>query len=276
VSSPGGFERVREWATSYPGSTRSVALMRIGLVLVGWAEFGEAVQPHKVAPLLSLFFYVATFAALIGYRAPYAAFASGAAYLLILRLVPSQMLHHTYLLAVTMLLLSLTPCGGSLSLDRLRAVRAARARNEPPPAEEGNLWALRLIGVELSAVLFWSAYHKLALAFLTGDRLEQMLVYFYTGLPVMTPGWAKALLGLAGTSVVLVELSASVLLWLPKYRMKALAACFLVTTFFQVALAIRAFGFLSYVMYLAFVPPETVHRVLSQLLLEPRPKQVPP
>jgi hypothetical protein len=262
--------KLRDWATSYPGSTRSVALMRIGLVLVGWAEFGEAVQPHKVAPLLSLFFYVATFAALIGYRAPYATFASGVAYLLILRLVPSQMLHHTYLLAVTTLLLSLTPCGRSLSVDRLLA---GRASGKPPP-EEGNLWALRLIGVELSAVLVWSGYDKLALgfAFLSGDRLEQMLVYFYTGVPVITPIWAKALFVLAGTGVVLVELSAAVLLWLPKYRMKALVACLVVTTFFQVALALRAFGFLSYVLYLAFLPPEGVHRVLSQLVTDPVPR----
>jgi hypothetical protein len=68
-----------------------------------------------------------------------------------------------------------------------------------------------------------------------------------------------------GTGVVVVELCAALLLWLPKYRSRALAACFLVTTFFQVALAIRGFGFLSYVLYLAFLPPELVHRLLDQL-----------
>lgn len=278
------FERWRDWAVNFQGSTRSVGLMRIGLGMLGWAEFGDAVQPHKANPLLALFYYAATFLSVLGYRAPWSTFAAGVSYLFIIVNVPNQMLHHTYLLAVATMLLALTPCGRSLSLDRLLAVRRARRAGSPIPKEEGNLWALRLIALELSAVFFWGGYNKVTFnthefqtAFLTGDRIEQILVYYYSGLPVMTPGWAKVLLAFMGTSVVLFEMAASILLWIPKYRMRVLAVCFLMTSSFQVVLAIRAFGLLSYVLYLSLVPPELVHEVLDKLLGAPtKPKAETP
>lgn len=252
----------REWATSYERSTRSVALMRIAFVLLGWAEFGEVIQPHKGSPILSTFFYASTFLALIGFRAQYTIFATGVAYLLVITQVPAQMLHHTYLLAVSTLLLALTPCGRSLSVDRLRN----------PQPEEGNLWALRLIAIELSAMLFWSGYNELTfgthtfqVAFLNGDRLEQMLAFGHSGLPVI-PGAAKLLLTLVSVATVAIELAGSVLLWLPKYRVKALLACLAMTAFYQVALPIRAAGLLFGVLYLAFVPPEAVHRAIDRVM----------
>lgn len=271
--SESAFERLRAWAVEYPGSTRGVASMRIGLTLLAWGELGEAVQPHKTSPLLSVFFYASSFLSLVGYRAAWTTFAAGVAYMLVLVFVPNQMLHHTYLLAVSTMLLALTPCGRSLSIDRLLAVRRARAAGAPLPEEHGNLWALRLIALELTAVFFWGGYNKITFgtqhfqtAFLTGDRIEQILVYYYSGLPVQTPGWAKLGLALMGTGVVVFEMAAAVLLWIPKCRLKVLAACVVMTSCFQVVLAIRAFGLLSYVLYLAFVPPELVHRAFDRLL----------
>lgn len=260
------FSEVRAWATSYPGPTRSVALMRVAFVLLGWAEFGEAIQPHRGSALVSTFFYAATFLALIGFRAQYTVFASGIAFLLAITRLPGQMMHHTYLLAVSTMILALTPCGRSLSVDRWRQRKGERER------EEGNLWALRLLGVELTAALFWSGYNKLTFgthtfqtAFSSGDRLEQMLVYAYSGLPVAA-GAAKALITVVSVATVLIELGGSVLLWIPRYRSKALLACLAMTTFYQIALPIRAAGLVYGVLYFAFVSPHTVENVMRRLV----------
>ena len=101
--------------------------------------------------------------------------------------------HHTYLLAVAALLIALTPCGRSYSVDRYLAVMRAGHAGLPPPAERGNLWGLRLIVVQLSVLYFFSAFDKTSYAFLSGARLEQIFLWYYAGsdYPGMPglPGW---------------------------------------------------------------------------------------
>ncbi|TIU39068.1 MAG: hypothetical protein E5W31_07930, partial [Mesorhizobium sp.] len=89
--------------------------------------------------------------------------------------------HHAYLLAVAALLIALTPCDRSYSLDRYLAVTRAERMGVPPPAERGNLWGLRLIVVQLSVLYFFAAFDKSNYAFLSGARLEQIFLWFYAG-----------------------------------------------------------------------------------------------
>ncbi|WP_176480245.1 HTTM domain-containing protein [Mesorhizobium sp. WSM3859] len=88
---------------------------------------------------------------------------------------------YTYLLAVAALLIALTPCDRSYSLDRYLAVTRAERTGVPPPAERGNLWGLRLIVVQLSVLYFFAAFDKSNHAFLSGARLEQIFLWFYAG-----------------------------------------------------------------------------------------------
>lgn len=270
-------ERLRSWRdalTDYPGSTRSIALMRMAFACLAWTEFGHDTQSHRghAPPWLALLFFASTFLMFIGFRTRIATAAAGFAMMVVTVRVPNAMHHHTYLLAIATLLLALTPCGGSLSLDRWLALRRAERANEPAPAEHGNLWALRLIGLQMSAVFFWGGYNKLTFgtrhlqtAFLSGERLEQTLVYYYE-LPVHPPGWLSALFAIMGTSVVLFELFAGIGVWIPRVRLWVLLGCMLMTATFQVFLSVGTFGPLSWTLYLAFVPADQVHRFIDKLL----------
>ena len=166
--------------------------------------------------------------------------------------------------------LALTPCGRSFSLDRWLAVRRAQRAGAPLPEEHGNLWALRLIGLQLSAVFFWGGWNKLTLgtqsvhvAFLSGDRLEQTLLYYHS-LPAHS-SLLSAVFTLLGGSVVFFELFCGIGFWIPKTRKWCLLGCLLMTTSFQVLLNVGTFGLLAAVLYLTFVPPETIHRLIDDL-----------
>lgn len=258
--------------TEYPGSTRGVALMRIGIALVAWAELGEAMQAKDVGWPMSLFFYASTATLLLGVHARVAAAAAAVCFWYTIDAYPGAMHHHTYLMAMETTVLALTPCGRSLSFDRWLAVRRAAEKNEPVPAEEGNLWAVRLMGLQFCAVLFWGGYNKLTFgthgfhsSFMTGDRIEQTMAYYHS-FPAELPWWLRVFFPLLGTSVVLFELAAGFLLWVPKARPFVLVGCLFMTSTFQVLLNVGTFGLLAAVLYLAFVPPERVHGTIDRLL----------
>lgn len=267
-------ERLRRWETAiadYPGSTRAVGLMRIGIALVAWAELGGEVGPRDVGWLLGLFFYATTALMLLGVLAQLSTFAAAVAMWLVIQRVPGTMHHHTYLMAMATTCLSLTPCGRSFSIDRWLAVRKAEKTGAKPPAEEGNLWALRLICLQLSAVLFWGGYNKLTLGtqslqigFISGDRLEQTLLYYHS-LPVHGPSWMSGIFAVLGAGVTFFELFAGVGFWIPWARKWCVLGCLLMTTSFQILLNVGTFGLLAAVLYLSFVPPERIHRIIDEL-----------
>lgn len=262
--------RIESALADYPGSTRSVALIRIGVALVAWAEWADDLDLRSVGWFLSLLFYSTTGLMLVGFLSQIATFVASVAMWVALSTVPGAMHHHTYLMAMATTCLALTPCGRSFSVDRWLAVRAGRT-----PEERGNLWALRLICLQLSAVFFWGGYNKLTLGtkslqdgFLSGDRLEQTLLYYHS-LPPHPPGWPSALFALLGSGVTFFELFVSVGLWLPKTRRWCILGCLIMTTSFQILLSVGTFGFLAAVLYLSFVPPDRVHRLIDDLFPSP-------
>lgn len=267
--------------TEHPGSTRGVALIRIGLALVAWAELGEAMQAKDVGWPMALFFWASTGLLFLGLGSQLAAAAAAACFWHTIGAYPGAMHHHTYLMAMETSVLALTPCGRSFSVDRWLAVRRASEKHEPPPAEEGDLWAVRLMGLQFCAVLFWGGYNKLTFgtqafhsSFMTGDRIEQTMAYYHS-FPASQPWWLRVFFPILGTSVVLFELSAGFLLWVPKVRPYVLIGCLFMTSTFQVLLNVGTFGLLAAVLYLAFVPPEHVHNTIESLFGAPEPKEAP-
>ena len=124
----------------------------------------------------------------VGYLSRLACFATGLSVLALYVAGPVTQTagwahHHVYLLAVACLLLAMTDCGRSYSIDRLRAVNAA-GRAQPmrdDPLEYGSLLGQRLIALQLSAMYFWTAIDKTDRAFLSGERLEQTFTWIYSG-----------------------------------------------------------------------------------------------
>jgi hypothetical protein len=112
--------------------------MRIGLGLAAWGETAREIAPYTdPRPLRIAFaaaFFLASTLTIVGLGSRFASAATGVV-LMILWSDPGKVLafndaghHHNYLLAMSFLLLALTPCGGSYSLDRWRVItRSARA-----------------------------------------------------------------------------------------------------------------------------------------------------
>lgn len=183
--------RFAGWAVDTEGSSRSSALIRIGLAMLFWSRWaGELLLYMDQSPaglFLAANFFVATALLFVGYHSRAAAVWTGFVGLAMYYHFGFQLgrepwtHHHTYLLAVAALLVALTPCGRSYSLDRYLAVIRAERAGLPPPAERGNLWGLRLIVVQLSVLYFFAAFDKSNHAFLSGARIEAIFLWYYAG-----------------------------------------------------------------------------------------------
>lgn len=183
--------RFADWAVGSEGSSRSSALVRIGLAMLFWSRWaGELLLYRDQSPIglfLAANFFVATVLLFIGYHSRAAAVWTGSVAMAMYYYFGHQLgrepwtHHHIYLLAVAALLIALTPCGRSYSLDRYLAVMRAERTGLPPPAERGNLWGLRLIVVQLSVLYFFTAFDKSNHAFLSGARIEQIFLWYYAG-----------------------------------------------------------------------------------------------
>lgn|GEM_PF-1395409 len=228
ASAPRLLARLARWAVGSEASSRSSALLRIGLALLLWTRFARdldwagALTPRFLA--LSAAFFAATTAMLVGAFSRAAALASAAVagflYVVwgVVRGEPGVAHHHVYLLVVASFLCALTPCGRSYSLDRWLAVRRAERAGAAPPPERGNVWGLRLLALQLSSIYLWSAYDKLAPDFLSGARLERILLWFYAGFDLAAlPGFGPAVVALSLATVAL-ELALGVGLLVPRAR----------------------------------------------------------
>ena len=118
--------RLAEWGANSEGSSRSSALIRITLAAIFWARLANDMILYRdqsaVGLLLSLSFFISTTALMIGFHSRTAALWAGiigfTVYYFGQDLGRSPWVHHhTYLLSIAILMLALTPCGRSYSLD---------------------------------------------------------------------------------------------------------------------------------------------------------------
>ncbi len=205
------------------GSTRSLALIRIGLVLLLWDRFaGEFAlfTCHDLASAaFSLLFFASTTAMLVGLATPIAAPLTAGVCLWILYgmgvyggVEPYQH-HHIALFAFLATWLAFSPCGRSLSVDRWLALRRGTAA-----FETGQLWALRLISLQVFAAYAWATYEKLTPAFLGGARMQEILVAQYGNSdPIGVPAFPTLCMVMA-CSATAIEATLAVGLWFRRSR----------------------------------------------------------
>ncbi|MBV9350903.1 MAG: HTTM domain-containing protein [Mycobacterium sp.] len=156
------------------------------------------------------------------------------------------------------LFLALSPCGAALSLDQ------ARSSGKFWSAQQRPCWPVRLMQVQLSLIYFASVQAKLngnawpqGTAVSYALRLQDMVL-----LPV--PHWlsnSALLMNAATWATIALELSIAILVWNRRLRPWVLAAGVVMHTMIMITIAVGFFTLAVFVLYLAFVPPETVERL---------------
>ena len=271
-------KRLARWvtaATEMHGSTRSVGLLRLCWGLILWARWADELLPFRRIEYdhwaLSVCFFVGTTGMVVGFYSRLSSLIAGLTTMTMVFVVGHKMgvepwtHHHTTFLAVVTLALALTPCGRSFSLDRWIAQRRADRSGESWPREWGNVWASRLIGLQLSAIYFWGAVDKTRWAYLGGDRLEQPLMYLYFGSDYPGEWFQWAALGMAFTTVTL-EYCLAVGLWLQRTQKPLMIYGLLFHAGLYYFLPVTIFSIASMVAYLAYLRPQQVHDAIDRMV----------
>ena len=269
------WSRFLDWALHSDGSSRTAALIRIGLVLLIWSRWAREVapfmNPHPLRPPLALALYVSTALMLVGlwtrYSTAAVAAVTGAMYVYGVTHLESSAwrAHHTYLLVSAVVYCLLTPCGRSYSVDRWLAIRKALRLGKPIPPERGNLLGLRLMTLQLAAVYFFGAVDKTHWGFLNGARMEHILMNLYSGSTYPSwPGFHEICVAL-GIGTVVLEYALAFGLFFPGPRriLIPLGVLFHVALYF--ALPVSTFTMTMILLYLAYLDPDEAHRTLDEV-----------
>ncbi len=267
-----------DWLLRFESSTRSVAVMRIFIVANVWARWGnDHVLYRDLNPealLSGMLFFVASTCAFFGIFTRVAMAFLAATTMYFVYVVghvyghEPYTHHHTTLLANACLLLSFAPCGRSLSVDRWFALRKAEKENTQALEERANLWALRLMALQVAAIYFWGAVDKTNVAFLSGARMSHYLMYYYTGpieLDHFIFGSGFLMQALAVLTVGL-EYALAFGLLVPEYRRWLLIPGLLLHGVFYFSLSVFTYSTTMWALYLAVVDPDAFDRVLYRLL----------
>lgn len=267
--------RFLTWGVGLEGSTRSAALLRIALALIVWSRFADEIAFFQATEPGQILFGSCVLAlagsVLVGFHTRlslwflalllafgYVVFGAALG-------VPGWYHHHVYLLVAAAALLALTPCDRSYSLDRYRALLRAEALGESPPAEHGRLWGLRLIGLQLSAVYFWAAWDKTDWAFLSGQRLEQTLIWVHSGRPLEEWLLWPPFLVIASVAVVAVEYILAFAIHIRRWQWLVLPVGVFLHAAFYVLLPVDTYSVTMVALYLALIDPEAVHRFIDRI-----------
>lgn len=262
--------RVWQWAVESEGSTRTAALLRMGLALIAWARFGSEValfhDPSPARMALAIVFSVAATLMFVGWRAQW----STAATALVISAIywnaavrqGRSGYHHVYFLASAMWLVALMPCGRSLSVDRWRALRRGRAETE-----RANLWPLRLLAIQVAAIYFFAAFDKTEWGYFTGERLEMFYLSVYGGarFPYEVPWFHAACVALAWGTVA-IEYTLAFGLFVARWRLWLIAVGVVFHGVIYLTMSVYTFSVTMVLLYLAFVDPDEVHRRMDLLL----------
>lgn len=166
------------------------------------------------------------------------------------------------LLRLEALLLAVAPCGAALSLDQRRMTGRFWSAQVRAP------WALRLIQIQLSIIYVstfqvrmtgdkWPEGTALSYAF----RLEDMVI-------IPLPHWLitnAQLMNVATWGTLLLELGIGILVWSRRFRVYALIAGLMLHTVILVTVAVGFFTPAMFVLYAAFVDPQSIRQLPIKL-----------
>lgn len=159
------------------------------------------------------------------------------------------------LLRIEALFLVLAPCGAALSLDQ------RRKSGKFWDASEASIWTLRLFQLQMSLVYLSTLQSKLSGTTWPGGtaasysmRLPDLAV-----LSVPSFVWNNALLiNVITWGTLVLEVSLALLVWNPRLRPWVLGAGVVLHLSIQATLAVAFFSVAMFVLYIAFLSPDTI------------------
>jgi hypothetical protein len=171
------------------------------------------------------------------------------------------------LVRIEALFLAISPCGAALSLDQRRSAGSFWSAQTRPN------WPIRLLQVQLSIIYIAAAQAKLA-----GDPwLHGTAVSYVLRLEdmqrVIAPEWfaTNALaMNMLTWGTIAIELAIGILVWFPRFRPWVLAAGVLMHLLIDAYVQIGIFSYAMFVMYLAWLSPETAKLLPQKLRIAPR------
>ncbi len=268
-------DRVLSWCTEHEGSTRAVGLLRVALASIVLIRYGDEVAFFAAGDALhvavAVFYFAFVPLMLVGLYSRIATVM--VALVLLVMYFPLGYLpdrvgwnhHHSYILLISVFFLSFTPCGRSYSVDRWREIGQSEASGIAPRPEFGRLWGTRLIGLQMSALYFWTAVDKTEWAFLSGERLEQIMVWQYAGRPLEAWVMMPAFLVAGSILVVVVEYLLAVAIHVPRLQKIAIPAALALHAGFYVLLPVDTYSITMMMLYLVVVDPNAVHRFIDRM-----------
>jgi hypothetical protein len=265
-------QRLRAWAEE-TGPADNLALLRVGLVLVCWSEWGQQLQAFRSITvhhlLLSMAFFVPTTFMLLGWGTRIASVGTA----LVLQWIywgegmwlgkEAWTHHHSWVIVMCTSLLALAPTGRVLSLDAWWAAR----RGQPLP-DTAPTWVLKLIGFQLANVYFWGAWTRPPGPSSAASACTTTPWACSLESDPMGAWFAPAMAALAVATVV-IEYWLAVALWLPRQRLAAIVVGVLLHWVFYVFMPVGTFSVAMMVCYLAYLPPEDVRAARLRLAMVP-------
>lgn len=267
-------QRLAVWALFGEKSSRSSAIIRIGLAILAWSRFAEEMvffrQTDTGDYVLAVNFFAATTLMALGIFSRFSTLWAGTTMLLMYYYAGFSnerewFWHHVYLLAFATILCAFTPCGKSYSIDRWLAVQRARRNNELPPPEAGNIWAVRLMAIQVSSVYLWSSFDKLNTGFLSGARMQHIFMSEYYGSTFPDIPGFEVLTLLIALSTVAIELVLGVGLFIRKLRPYLMPIGVTFHAILYLVLPVETFSATMWVLYLAYFDPDEVHAFIDSL-----------
>lgn len=268
-------ERIIAWFET-EGSTRPAGLLRIALAFLIWVRFADELAFYEsgnlIAVVFEALFFLATACMLVGLRAR---LATGITAVLLGLMyfgaghgagVTSWTSHHIYLLLSATTLLAFAPCGASFSIDRLRAVSDAEREGRSPPPERASLIVMRLIALQVVAVYFWSAVDKTTLSWISGERLQQVFWWQYSGrllFGALTNDYVTIILSVA---VLVIEYLIALAILIRRFQPVAIPVAMILHVMLYLFVPVMTFSGTMILLYLAVIDADDTNRVIERLM----------
>ncbi|PRP90657.1 Vitamin K-dependent gamma-carboxylase [Enhygromyxa salina] len=169
-------------------------------------------------------------------------------------------------------LLALTPCGRSLSVDRAIEVRCAGRQGREPEPERMPWWQVELFIVQIASIYLWAAQNKSDDKWLRGERMERYYLDWYGGSDslVYTP-WVHHVAVFLAWSTTALEFVLAFGLLVRRWRPYLMWGGVMLHLGILAMFSVTYFSFMMLLILMLCLPPTWIHDFIS-LVIEDSPR----